>query len=236
TLIMFALLSERPEYAEIVKPFIALAPVAKVGHIKSPIRYLAENPLLMDFFYYKGGAFFPSSDLINYMAEQFCKFEVIADLCSNILFLFAGYDSTQLNITRLPVYVAHVPSTTSAWNVIHFGQMVVSNKFRKFDFGTIGNLRHYGTTHPPEYNMSRITSENIAIIHSMNDWLGDPEDVLFIQQQLEGKLIVDHKIPYEKWNHLDFLWAKKTAKYVNVVVIDILKKFKSETCLNDNLV
>ncbi|RWS18156.1 hypothetical protein B4U80_04041, partial [Leptotrombidium deliense] len=50
-----------------------------------------------------------------------------------------------MNKTRLPVYVVHTHSSTFAWNVIHFGQLVVSNKFRKFDFGTRGNLKHYVT-------------------------------------------------------------------------------------------
>lgn len=41
TAIMFGLLATKPEYNEIVKPFIALAPVASVGHVESPIRYFA---------------------------------------------------------------------------------------------------------------------------------------------------------------------------------------------------
>lgn len=41
TAIMFGLLATKPEYNDIVKPFIALAPVASVGHVESPIRYFA---------------------------------------------------------------------------------------------------------------------------------------------------------------------------------------------------
>jgi hypothetical protein len=39
---MFALLSSQPEYAQFINPFIALAPVAYVGKIISPIRYFAD--------------------------------------------------------------------------------------------------------------------------------------------------------------------------------------------------
>ena len=41
TLVMFGLLASQPRFNKIVKPFVALSPVAHVGHIKSPIKYLA---------------------------------------------------------------------------------------------------------------------------------------------------------------------------------------------------
>lgn len=37
----FVLLSEKPEYNEKIKLFVALAPVVFMTHIKSPIRFLA---------------------------------------------------------------------------------------------------------------------------------------------------------------------------------------------------
>lgn len=41
TTMNFVLLSEKPEYNDKIKLFIALAPVAFMTHIKSPIRFLA---------------------------------------------------------------------------------------------------------------------------------------------------------------------------------------------------
>ena len=41
TTMNLVLLSEKPEYNEKIKLFIALAPVAFMTHIKSPIRFLA---------------------------------------------------------------------------------------------------------------------------------------------------------------------------------------------------
>lgn len=38
---MFGLLSTIPMYNDIVKPFVALSPVAFVGNIKSPVKYFA---------------------------------------------------------------------------------------------------------------------------------------------------------------------------------------------------
>lgn len=41
TTMNFVLLSEKPEYNEKIKLFVALAPVAYMTHVKSPIRFLA---------------------------------------------------------------------------------------------------------------------------------------------------------------------------------------------------
>lgn len=49
----FVLLSEKPEYNEKVKLFIALAPVAFMTHVKSPIRFLAPFSKEMEVKYFK---------------------------------------------------------------------------------------------------------------------------------------------------------------------------------------
>lgn len=41
TTMNFIMLSEKPEYNEKIKLFVALAPVAFMSHVKSPIRFLA---------------------------------------------------------------------------------------------------------------------------------------------------------------------------------------------------
>lgn len=41
TTMNFVLLSEKPEYNDKIRLFVALAPVAYMSHIKSPIRFLA---------------------------------------------------------------------------------------------------------------------------------------------------------------------------------------------------
>lgn len=41
TTMNFVLLSEKPEYNEKIRLFVALAPVAYMTHVKSPIRFLA---------------------------------------------------------------------------------------------------------------------------------------------------------------------------------------------------
>jgi hypothetical protein len=64
--------------------------------------------------------------------------------------------------------------------------MYESKKFRKFDFGTDGNMIRYNQSTPPHYNISAINSTKIAIFYSLNDWLSDIKDVTAMRQQLKG--------------------------------------------------
>jgi hypothetical protein len=49
-------------------------------------------------------------------------------------------------------------------------QCVSAGKFRKYDYGLIGNLFTYGHFSPPEYDLSKVTAK-VALHYSDNDWL-----------------------------------------------------------------
>ncbi|RWS01370.1 gastric triacylglycerol lipase-like protein [Dinothrombium tinctorium] len=185
-----------------------------------------EDKLIRDFFYEEGGAFLPPNSVVNKLAEMVCKDFLFRDICSNLLFLIAGYDHLQLNETRLPVYIAHAPAGTSAWNLVHFMQGIVSKKFQKFDYGGIKNRLKYGTKTPPSYNLTKIDTRYIAIFHSQNDWLADPDDVQFLRDQVKGHFLLDYKVQFPKWNHIDYIWGKEAAKYVYIMILRVLEKFK----------
>ncbi len=140
------------------------------------------------------------------MADKVCSKTALKYLCSNLVFLFCGYDSSQLNLvrfskimfkywiqncffvvkTRLPVYLSHSPAGSSSWNILHYAQMYESKKFRKFDFGSDENMIRYNQSTPPHYNITAINSTKIAIFYSLNDWLSDIKDVTAMRQQLKG--------------------------------------------------
>jgi len=46
--------------------------------------------------------------------------------------------------------------------------------FQLYDYGIFGNFRRYGSSSPPAYNTSAITSK-VAIFYSNKDWLAAPE-------------------------------------------------------------
>ena len=117
---MFGLLSTHSKYNDIIRPFIALAPVTTVGHLESPIKYVAHSKSMVDFFKWHGGAFLPSMKWVQWISDKGCPKREIGILCSDVMFVLCGFDGKQLNTTRTPVYVAHTPAGTSSWNMVSY--------------------------------------------------------------------------------------------------------------------
>lgn len=114
-----------------------------------------------------------------------------------------------------------------------------SGKFSKFDYG-YGNRRKYGEKTPPEYDLSKIDSKFIALFSGLNDLLATPEDVNVLRNSLKGKLytlyvmntykiflvplLEDYVIPFQDWNHLDFVWSKEAGRFINYKILELLSK------------
>ncbi|CAF4225002.1 unnamed protein product, partial [Rotaria socialis] len=141
-----------------VSLYVALAPVAHVGHIKSPIKYLSTTTIIKDLELYwhilfGRNEFLPSSDIVRWLATYGCE-QIIVDrlICENIFLVLYGPEKKNLNETRMPVYVAHEPAGTSVKNMIHFAQGVQTNTFQAYDYGSPEkNQLHYNQTTPPAY-------------------------------------------------------------------------------------
>ncbi|KAI1281863.1 Lysosomal acid lipase/cholesteryl ester hydrolase [Halotydeus destructor] len=222
--IMFGLLSTQPQYNDIIRPYIALAPVTNVTYFKSPIKYLAYDSGLVELMKLKGGPFLPAGKWMRRLATKFCPID-FEKVCSEATFLLMGFDRKQLNVTRLPVYVAQGVAGTSAQNLVHWAQLVRSRQFRMYDHGKVGNMHKYGRQAPPEYDLTKIQNKFIALFSASNDWMADPRDVQSLRDNLRVDLIGDYVVPYASWNHLDFVMGRQTGKYVNGPVLDLLRKY-----------
>lgn len=186
TQIMFGLLSTQVKYNEIIKPFIALSPVARVAHIKSPLRYLPRIPGLTYLFSLMKGPLLTSDLLWKTFTSMVCNHKRYSSICSSGMFLATGFNEAQLNISRLGVYAYHTPAGTSVKNILHMAQLINSGKFCKYDNGPYKNEELYGSDTPPEYPLHKITSRNIALFSSKNDWMSTAEDVEWLRTELKG--------------------------------------------------
>lgn len=224
TLIMFGLLSTRAEYSSVVKPFIALAPVASFKYMTAPVSHLADIPYLMKWMTQKGGKF--PVNLFKSFSRKLCPKFLYKFACEQAFSLYSGYDFDQLNQSRITVYGSHT-AFTSAKNLVHYFQGIKSGKLTKFDYGRDENIRRYGSESPPEYPIERISSESsIALFSSMNDVFATPDDVNILRKRLTHlKLIVDYIVPIKKWSHTDFIWAIDAGLFVNSRIINILNCF-----------
>ncbi|XP_076351713.1 gastric triacylglycerol lipase-like isoform X2 [Tachypleus tridentatus] len=201
TLTAFALLSEKTEYNKKVKTLFALAPVATVGYIKSPIKYLAPYTKDIEVLFRLLGIneFLPNTKFIKFLGDLVCSTE-IRIFCEQVIFLFAGVDPKQTNATRLPVYISHNPAGTSTQNIVHFAQ-----------------------TDPPEYLLEKITTP-VVLFWAQDDWLADAVDVALLQPRLKH-LKKSYLVNYTMWSHLDFIWGIDASKYVYKELLKLLQLY-----------
>ncbi|CAF3712531.1 unnamed protein product [Rotaria sp. Silwood1] len=206
--------------------FGALAPVAHITHIKSPLKHLFNTLMGPESFWhllFGNKEFLASSNSIKWLAKHACGNVILNPLiCENVLFILCGPDNKNLNATRTEVYISHEPDGTSVKNMIHFAQMFLSKQFQAYDYGSADKNRlHYNQTTPPIYSI-RPMKVPTAIFSSGEDWLADPEDVAFILDNIQN-LVYKKYIP--DYNHLDFVWALTANKVIYQDLINQMQKY-----------
>lgn len=207
-----------------VRKFYALAPVTTVAYIKSPIRLLAPYRDEIAKFFGNKEMLADPHGILKLLGETICADPETVSACVNIFFVIGGFDAQNLNATRIPVYVAHTPSGTSVKNVLHFAQLVTSQQFAKYDYGSPeANLAHYGQPTPPVYDVSPATYQRPPFVAFTGgaDWLADPRDVLgLLGKQFHGSLVDLVHVP--EFNHLDFGWGiQANRKIYDYIVKDV---------------
>ena len=223
TMMAFAGLSENEELRKKIKTVFALAPVARLTNTKSPVRFLSyfSDLFKFTFSFFNVREFLPSSNLIKYVAENGCPLEEW--MCDNVLFLIAGFDKSNLNATRTPVYYSHTPAGTSVQNMLHFAQLIQNEgTFSKYDYGFLKNFYKYGSSSPPAYQLKNVKVP-VVLISGSKDTLADPKDVAWLKTQLP------HVLKFKQikgYNHLDFIWGMSAREKVYKHLIAIIKKYE----------
>ncbi|GBP50491.1 Lipase 1 [Eumeta japonica] len=225
TTAFFVMASLRPEYNDKVSLMVALSPVAWMTRtVSPPVRLLAPGQKWLHTFFAAFGLheFLPDNGIMRVLRTLMCGTNTLAELlCGNALFLVAGFNLDQLNVTNLPVVFGHEPSGASTKQLVHYAQGVLSREFCQFDYGQQENLRRYGRAQPPAYPIERVSTP-VSLVYSTADWLAHPDDVDELYARL-GNVVDIHRVPHDKFNHLDFILAKD----VNVLINDRLINFFS---------
>lgn len=215
TLIMFAHLSEHPEFIEKLNIFIALAPVGSVRHIDVEILQLLEKVPFFNLLDDLGIHSFlpnPNTPTLFYYA---C--DLLSLLCKDIAGVFADMEVSQDNTERFPVILAHEPGGTSVMNMKHWQQMINYNvyKVQKYDYGTETNQQVYGSPTPPLYNFTNIPGP-IALYFGTEDRLADPIDGAWLRKTIPKESVVYMEDTLE-FGHLTFLWGKDMSYFDGVI-------------------
>jgi len=206
--------------AKKVNVFVALAPVAWVHNCKSDLlTVLAKLDAIEIIALFGVHDFTPDTPLLQKLLPAVCKIDT--SLCTNTLGLLMGWDTSDLNKTRIPDIVAHEPSGTSVQNIIHWCQMIKAEVFQKYDYGTAENKKHYNQPKPPQYDPSLITIP-VALFSGGKDPLADPVDVAHLTGLLKN---VTYNQVDPSYSHIDYVWGVDAHTKIYSQVVSVLKKY-----------
>merc|ERR1719341_187728 len=226
----------RPDIGEKVKLANFLAPVASESEMGGPIGWLAGfmdgifDWVLEDILNMMGvGEFLPSNLFMDCIASLFCQ-SGSSFLCSNVLFVIAGFDEAQMNDTLLDTIMHHTPAGASTHSLLQYGQLKATGGFHGYDWGSDKlNFQHHNGP-VPDYDLGAVKTP-VALYWGDNDWFAMPSDIL---QTIVGLPNIvpgmNHEVDYEKWTHLDFLWGIDADKLVYSYLMENLNTCREQDC------
>lgn len=208
---MFCALSEgSPIVSQHLNKFLAVGPVAYVYHQSSTVMGLvADSRLqyLLDIF--NVNEFLGENWLITNFGSAFCA--LFGKICDDLVATLADMDASRDNYERYDCVAGHDPSGTSVQNMVHWEQLTFVDNFQKYDYGTEENLKIYGQSTPPLYNLANITAQ-VHLFAGDEDMLADPTDVQRLKGELVNANVTFHE--YANVGHITFLWGIDMS-YVN---------------------
>nr|ATU82879.1 secreted Esterase/lipase protein [Pristhesancus plagipennis] len=223
----FAMAAAKPEYNDKIKVSSHLAPIAFLDHTRGTVRVLCAFSKVLSWVAEHLGIYevLSNSFILHLLDASVCRQTAVTrPLCDNLLFLIAGYDSQQLNITLVPAIADHCPAGASTKQLIHFGQLATNGeKFRQFDYGS-DNQKIYGLSDPPDYDLSKIKSP-VVLHYADNDWLSGTQDVAKLYDGLPEGNKQKREVPFAYFNHLDFMWAIDVRPLLYDPMIEIMSKY-----------
>lgn len=123
--------------------------------------------------------------------------------------------------TLLPTLLAHMPAGASVKTLTHYGQLIRSKTFQRYDYGMVRNMWHYGSLRPPAYNLGNVRVP-VSLHYSDNDWVASPTDVLSLYDTLPNRM-GHFRVKLAEFNHVDFLWGVDAPSLVYETVTEILE-------------
>jgi pimeloyl-ACP methyl ester carboxylesterase len=227
TMQVFAGLSYNPSLSSKINSFVALGPVAEVGHITNEImRALAALDVALIFEIFGVKEFLPSSALLNELFSGVCRDTPF--LCDDIIELLCGKHNGAFNNSRMQVVGANEPGGTSVQNVAHFSQGVRKKDFAMFDYGTREeNMKHYNQPTPPSYNLTNFPSKSVpvSLFYGTADELADPTDVAWLIGNLPMPPV--YAIELKDYAHLDYVWDYTAAQVFYPTIVSLLNNGSS---------
>ncbi|KAJ8667194.1 hypothetical protein QAD02_008856 [Eretmocerus hayati] len=221
TAISLILLSVKPDYNSKIHLVINLAPVGNWKNFGSPMAFIRSSGIFLKALLWRYGIkeLFPRSQATADFLNRTCRrSQRLREMCLYTL----GFDQNISDIDPVMESFYHFPAGTSSRTFYHFHQNMLAGKLQMYDYGTIGNLAHYGRLSPPVYNLQNIETP-IVMIYSKGDKIAAPEDstdLVGVLKNARAECVTD-----DNFGHFDFIMTKNMRSTLYDRIIEIIEEF-----------
>lgn len=216
----FAYLSN-PTVSSKVNLFIALAPVSIPRGFSNPIAdSLARARPDFIFLIFGKRALLPFTLFWrNYLPRE--KYVKLIDFSLKFLF---GWTTECLAESEKPLLYSHLYSHTSVKTIVQWFQSIQTGKFQMFDDYMLNSgSESYSGYSVPEYQIGQIRTP-VACFCGGRDTL--PQTSLLLSSLPAEKKVLVHV--EERYEHLDFMWAKDVAQTIYPKILGLLEKYAAK--------
>ncbi|KAM6306379.1 lipase member M-like [Aegotheles albertisi] len=121
--------------------------------------------------------------------------------------------------SRIAVYLARFPDSTSLKTVLHWRQIYQSGEFKRYDYGK-DNMLHYNQTTPPFYELENMKAP-LAAWYGGRDLISTPEDTDIMLSRITN---VAYKKHIPEFGHFDFIWGTQVYEQVYKEILELMEK------------
>jgi len=224
----FACLSKKTVAAK-VNLFIALAPVTTPHGFTNPlVDTLARARPDFIFLLFGKRSILPST---LFWRNNLPRHLFVKIIDTAIGFLF-GWDMECIADSEKPLLYSHIYSHASVKTVVQWFQIIQTSKFQMFDDCMVGEgfaYDRYAAHTLPQYQLGHLQTP-IACFCGGRDNL--PQTAALLASLPKHKVVMVHK--EERYEHLDFMWARDIATKIYPKVLELLEKHSNPEAEGDS--
>lgn len=204
---------------EHISVFIALSPVAWLGHTSSLLLKTLSDLRIQKIVspLFSHGFFGPEW---RKTASIFCTLTagVICKIGVDVVCGHGPLDPSK----NVELYASFFPFGTSFKDITHFAQEIVSDQFARYDYGQEGNEAHYGQLDPPPYDVQSLTVPTALFVGDEDD-LADVRDVQTLKDTLGKSPQLVFSKTYPGFSHITWTLGSASASYYVSDIMGLLK-------------
>uniref|UniRef100_A0A182SZJ5 Lipase n=1 Tax=Anopheles maculatus TaxID=74869 RepID=A0A182SZJ5_9DIPT len=231
TMVLFVLLSERPEYNAKLIDMQAISPSVYMyrleGRIVRTFVQLAD-PLVAALDAAGRHEILPNNRFIAPLVKIVCP-DANVTVCRELLYDVAGKNPPQVDDKMLRIFLGHFPAGASLRQLHHFSQIIRTSRFAKYS--PLRTTRSALLAAPaPLYNLTLATIP-VVVYYGLNDHVVNFRDALQLADEVPNLAAV-HQIADRRFTHSDFILAKNSARLLNSILLQELDQYDGASSAN----